>query len=353
MTARSATAAGARPRPFDTDASDPSRLQRGIDNLVLRWLARRGAVSGDHRLDRRSIYILPTRAGLVFGGAMATMLLAAINYSLQLGYLLTFLLFALALVSMLHTYRNLAGVVLRPGRAEPVHAGEIAEFNITLQNRSKLPRYAIQIDVARTAQPILEDAAAEAEAIARLAIVTRRRGPMPVPRLKVSTTFPLGLWRAWSYWQPASTLIVWPTAETPAAAMPPGAVADGKSATRGLGQDDFSAVRPYREGDPLRRLAWKAMARTDGEEPLTKSFDGGCGGEQVFDWRSLPHSLDVESRLARLCRWVLVADQEGLQFTLVLPAVTIGPDSGPGHRATCLEALALHGEPSQARATSP
>ncbi|MET0506633.1 MAG: hypothetical protein ABWZ78_00445, partial [Burkholderiaceae bacterium] len=84
MTARSATAAGARPRAFDTDASDPSRLQRGIDNLALRWLARRGAVSGDHRLDRRSIYILPTRAGLVFGGAMATMLLAAINYSLQL-----------------------------------------------------------------------------------------------------------------------------------------------------------------------------------------------------------------------------------------------------------------------------
>ena len=52
---------------------------------------------------------------------MVTMLLAAINYSLQLGYLLTFLLFALALVSMPCTYRNLASVVLRPGRAEPVH----------------------------------------------------------------------------------------------------------------------------------------------------------------------------------------------------------------------------------------
>jgi uncharacterized protein (DUF58 family) len=341
--ARPATAAGTRTRLFETEATRGSRLHRGIDGIALRWFARRGRVSGDHRLDRRSIYILPTRAGLVFGCAMATMLLAAINYSLQLGYLLTFLLFALALVSMLHTYRNLAGLVLRPGRADPVHAGSIAEFNITILNRSRLARYAVQIDVAQAAQPTLHDAAAEAEAIARLAVATRGRGIMAIPRLRLSTTFPLGLWRAWSYWHPAVHIVVWPTPEVPAVTMPPGAAKDGKSTASGAGEDDFSAVRPYREGDSLRRLAWKAMARSDGEDPLTKAFDGGLGGEQRFDFRALPATLDTEARLQRLCRWILVADQEGLRFTLALPEATIGPDSGPAHRARCLEALALHG----------
>ncbi len=353
MTARPASAADTRPRLFDTEASGRTRLHRHVDELALRWLARRGRAVGEYRLDRRSIYILPTRAGLVFGGAMATMLLAAINYSLQLGYLLTFLLFALALVSMLHTYRNLAGLVLRPGRAEPVHAGSIAEFSLTVCNRSRLPRYAVQIDLADAAQPTLHDPGAQAEAIARVAITTRKRGTLPIPRLRISTTFPLGLWRAWGYWQPASQLTVWPHPETPAVPLPPGAVADGKSASSGAGEEDFSAIRPYRDGDSPRRLAWKAMARSGGDEPLTKSFDGGLGGERRFDFQALPGSLDTEARLERLCRWVMVADLEGLRFTLAMPGEVIGPDNGPVHRTRCLEALALYGSPGSTARTAP
>ena len=54
------------------------------------------------RLERWRIYILPTRAGLLFGLALFTMLLAAINYGLALGFALTFLLASVGLVSMLH-----------------------------------------------------------------------------------------------------------------------------------------------------------------------------------------------------------------------------------------------------------
>lgn len=346
MTARTlpvGSRAGKPARPFATAGAAETGLHRRVDRLALKLARRQPPTVGDHQLNRRVIYILPTRAGLVFAGALLTMLLAAINYSLQLGYLLTFLLFALALVSMLHTYRNLAGLVLRPGRAEPVHAGEIADFSITLLNRSRLPRYAIQIDVPDTAQPTLADALGEAETAARLALPTRARGYLRIPRLKISTAFPLGLWRAWTYWQPAATVVVWPAAEAPPPPLPAGLATDGKSTGGGLGEDDFSAVRPYREGDSLRRLAWKAMARTDDDQPLTKDFDGGIGGELALDWRALPTGLDTEARLSRLCAWVLTADQFALRFALVLPNTTVGPDAGPGHRARCLEALALYG----------
>ena len=40
------------------------------------WDTPRGPRAGDYRLDRKRIYILPSRAGLLFAGAMATMLLA-------------------------------------------------------------------------------------------------------------------------------------------------------------------------------------------------------------------------------------------------------------------------------------
>ncbi len=56
------------------------------------------------------IYILPTRHGYAFVLALCAMLLGAINYSNGLAYALTFLLASLALVSMLHANRNLAGL---------------------------------------------------------------------------------------------------------------------------------------------------------------------------------------------------------------------------------------------------
>ncbi len=346
MTARSAPAAvraGKGTRLFESSAPSQTRLHQRVDRLALRLSRRHRPLAGDFRLDRRVVYILPSRAGLVFAGALVTMLLAAVNYSLQLGYLLTFLLFSIALVSMLHTWRNMAGLVLRSGRAEPVHAGEIAEFSLTVRNGTRLPRYAIQFDVPGSSQSVLVDAAADTETATSLALATHERGRMGVPRIKLSTSFPLGLWRAWSYWHPAVSVVVWPAAETPAPALPAGLAQDGRNTSGGPGEEDFSAVRPYRYGDSPRRLAWKAMARSGSDEPLTKDFDGGVGGELALDWRALPASLDVESRLSRLCAWVLLADQQALRFALVLPNLTLGPDSSPAHTSRCLDALALYG----------
>ena len=319
--------------------------QRLVDRIALRLAHRGGARSGDHTLDRRQIYILPSRAGMLFVGAMATMLLATINYSLALGYVLTFVLVSVGLVSMLHTYRNLAGLVLRPGRGDPVHAGQLAELSMTLVNPSRLARYALQIEVPGNQEALIHDVAADAEKIMTVALQTRERGWMAAPRFTLSTTFPLGLWRAWTYWQPASRILVHPWPESPPAPLPESEQADGEMQDRTRGDDDFSAVRPYREGDSLRRLAWKVMARSSNDDPLTKSFEGGSGGELAFDWRSLPAGLDVEARLSRLTRWVMQAEAAGQRFALAIPGREIDADSGPPHRAACLEALATFSMP--------
>ena len=283
---------------------------------------------------------------MLFAGAMVTMLLAAINYSLALGYVLTFVLASVGLVSMLHTYRNLAGLVLRPGRGDPVHAGQLAELSMTLVNPSRQPRYALQIDAPGSQQPMLHDVGAHAERIATLALATGRRGWMAAPRLRLSTTFPLGLWRAWTYWQPASRVLVHAFPETPAAPLPDSNRTDGEMQDRSRGEDDFSAVRPYQQGDSLRRLAWKVMARSASDEPLTKSFEGGSGGELLLDWAGLPGGMDIEARLSRLTRWVMVAEQSGQRFALALPGQDIDADGGPAHRAACLEALATYSLPA-------
>src|SRR5512135_1352673 len=100
---------------------------------ITRWIAR-----GDRReageviLDRRRVYIVPTVAGLAFGAAVLVLLVGSINYSLQLGFLLTFLVASMAVVGMHSTHSNLNQLVLRGARVEPVFAGDVAAFEIAV-----------------------------------------------------------------------------------------------------------------------------------------------------------------------------------------------------------------------------
>ena len=73
-------------------------------------------------LTQRRIYILPTRAGLLFGSTVLLMLVGCVNYNLSLGYVITFLLAGAGIVSILHTFRNLASLQVAAGRARPVFA---------------------------------------------------------------------------------------------------------------------------------------------------------------------------------------------------------------------------------------
>jgi uncharacterized protein (DUF58 family) len=298
-----------------------------------------GPHAGDLRLDRRSVYILPTRAGLLFAVLLATMLLTAVNYGLALGYALTFLLASVGLVSMLHTWRNLLGLVLRAGRSEPVHAGELAELGLLVHNVAGPDRFAVELFVPGTARPTRLDIAADTEQLVSVALPTERRGWQPLPRMRLSTTFPLGLWRAWAWWHPQARVLVLPRAESPAAVPPDSGPSGAERA--GRGEEDFAAIRPFRPGDSPRRLAWKAMARTGGDALLVREFEGGSGGQLHLDWAALPPGLDVEARISRLTRWIVDAEAAGLRYALRVPGTTLPLDGGPAHRAACLEALAL------------
>jgi uncharacterized protein (DUF58 family) len=176
---------------------------------------------GEVELNQRRVYILPTRAGLGFGALLVALLVGSINYTLGLGFGLTFVAAACGVVDMLATYRNLAHVRLRPGRASAVFAGEEAPFELLLSNRTRLDRFALWLDVdtVKEARHAV-DVAAGAVATVTLSATSKRRGWMKAPRVRLSTRFPLGLFNAWSYWQPDSRALVYPFPEADAPPLP-------------------------------------------------------------------------------------------------------------------------------------
>jgi uncharacterized protein (DUF58 family) len=323
------------------------------------WLERRRALwrtratardAGSVLLSQRRVYILPTRAGLAFCALLLVLLIGSINYNLGLGFGLTFVAGACALVDMVQTTRNLAGLVLSAGRAPAVFAGEDAPFELRIENPTRLPRYAVWIDFEDVPEPRQAiDAPAGGSATLVLRTPTRARGWMRPPRVCLSSRFPLGLFRAWSWWQPDSRALVYPFPEPDAPPLP----MQGRPSPDGIGSagnDDFGGVRTYQPGDPPRHLAWRQIARLDpelGGQLVTKHFEGGTLDELVLDFDALPARLDAELRLARMARWVLEAEQRALPYAFHLGRSRYDAALGTAHQAACLRALALYGAPGE------
>lgn len=306
------------------------------------WLFQpRSPESGTVTLLQRRVYILPTRHGVVFALVLLMMLLGAINYTLSLGFVLTFLLVALAFNAMLYTFRNLVRLKVSAARTQPVFAGEPVQFTLRLSNPGPHPRYAIGL--ARERRPGAADEyvdiAAGATEQLKINLPTTRRGLLQPGRLTVYTQYPLGLYHAWSYVRPDVSCVIYPRPAAVGLPLPLTLAAVGGGPLRGAGQDDFAGLRAYHIGDPPRHVAWKAAAR--GQGLLTKQFSGEAAHEVWLDWSDLPPRMGTEEKLSHLTRWVLDAHARQLIYGLRLPGVELPGASGEHHRNRCLEALAL------------
>jgi uncharacterized protein (DUF58 family) len=305
-----------------------------------RWLARRIPAASRVELDHRRIFILPTRTGGGFALVLFLMLLVAINYQNSLVYGLTFLLLSMAVLGILHTYRNLSGLVLSAGPARPVFVGETVELNLRLEagNHS---HQAIMLgwDIEHLQQV---DVGAQTRVEVALTLPASSRGWLRAPRLRVESVFPLSILRTWSWLDLEQTALIYP--RPVAGAMPllkgvqPHAEDQGL-ATQGAGVDDYHGLRIYQAGDNRRRLHWKAYSR--GQGLLVKDFTDLSGHDLCLDFMAL--GGDIEERLSRLCYWVVTLSQRQQPFALRLPGFLSAVDSGDQHRETCLRALALYG----------
>ena len=307
------------------------------------WARRRQG--DDHlpvTLHTRRIYILPTRAGLAFAALLLVMLLAGLNYSNSIALLFTFLLAGFALIAMHLCHRNLAGTVVHGVATVDAFAGEHGRLLVTLENHADSPRIGIeaQIDDAagetgRASVSVQADGSARAD----IAVPLARRGRVPVERIKLSTSFPFGLFRAWTWLYLPISLIAWPVPRGRREPPPEAATGGNTQAVHRAGDEEWAGLREFRDGDSPRQVAWAAYAR--GRGLLVKTYQSPAAHHRHFDLASVPG--DLEARLEQLAAWIVAAHARGERYGLKLDEVELPPDGGNEHRERCLDGLALYG----------
>ncbi len=288
-------------------------------------------------LNHRRIFILPNKQGLVFSVSLLLMLLVSMNYNISLGFILTFLLASLSIVSIFHSFGNLAGLTVQIEPVKPVFAGKPTVVTVRLSNNN-VDRFRLTISTKRGEKFVLDLPAGETKCISLL-METNQRGLHQLGTVTIFSRFPLGIVRAWSpisteleylvYPKPAQTLLRYHYNASSHFQLEGAAQA---------GEGDFSGLIDYRPGDSLKQVDWKSLAKEQGL--FVRQFKEGASSEIRLDWSTTP-GHDNENKISQLCRQIIEVEKTATHYSLSLPGKTISPGCGTAHYENCLKQLAV------------
>lgn len=301
------------------------------------WLDRRIPRKTQVTLDQRRIFIFLTRQGMLAGLMVVALFVGGINYANNLLLATSFFLASLFVITIHHTYANLSGLRITALAASPAFAGEDARFQVRLDDAREREHESLCLEWDGVLTEVPWVNGAEEVAVPLTAL---KRGWFRPPRLKISSIYPLGLLRAWTWLDLDLAALVYPHPEA-CEVMPvgPGQEGEGERQRR-RGHEDFDSLRAFAPGDPLAHVSWKHLAR--GQGLLTKTYASEEAGSEILDWDAMP-GLAIETRLSRLTYWVLLLAQHNHAFGLRLPGTDIPAGLGIEQRDACLRALALFG----------
>ena len=285
------------------------------------------------------VRLRPTGHGVVYVVLLAALLVGSINHNNNLGYLLTFLLSAILLVSIVLTLRNIRDLVCQGHGEAAVFAGQPLPFSLSLQAKDG-PCYGLVLSLDGINWVRVEKADALPSA-SQVFMLVSRRGRVEIRRIVAASAFPLGLVRATREMPVVLTGLVYPK---------PLVTHAGSEKKQGEREEDdtlpvptaghdFDGLRPYRPGDNPRRIHWKSLAAQRGL--FSKVFEEDEGGGAIFSLSDMP-GKDLELKLCQLCYLMLRADGGGARYGLRLGRQLIAPNRGLSHKSACLRALALY-----------
>ncbi len=160
-------------------------------------------------------------------------------------------------------------------------------------------------------------ACVDGQMLVKLPIIAPKRGQVVLPRLKIISTYPLGIMQAWGYGYFKSVGFAYPSPLPMAWEQSQYAIgAEELNSTQyRTGQDDFDRLDSYVQGESLSRVSWTHMARGI---MLTKHFGDPVGSQWRLDYADMSASHH-EDKLSQLAYLVLQMKDSEQPFVLALP----------------------------------
>ncbi|MGQ0504625.1 MAG: DUF58 domain-containing protein [Myxococcaceae bacterium] len=271
--------------------------------------------------------------------------LGALNTGNNLLYLLLGLMLSMVVVSGVLSEKSLRGLRIRRIASEGAFAGERFAYRWAI-TREKGSAFALRIaeaDVALEGEGSIAHLPSGKEHIVRADLFAPKRGPVALSGVKVTTTFPLGLFAKTRIFELPGTQLIFPrrgfTCALPVDSIE-GPVGDKGNPRRKDGTGDLLGLIELQPGEDARRVHWLKSAtagkllRTEREREERRSFV-----LRVEDGEG--EALDrICEELAALSHRLL---SQGHEVGIESDVHRLRPASGPGQERRILHALAWAG----------
>lgn len=301
------------------------------------WMNRRLPPIRSVVLNQKRIFIFLSAEGVLYSVLLLVTFIAGVNYANNLILGLSFFLGSIFVVSIHHTFAQLSGLKVGVLYGEDSEVGCAARYHIQLAATGQQPHR--QILMTWGAESRLIDSILIPQT-QQFDVPTMQRGLFFPERLKISTIYPLGILRAWTYIRFDEGVWVAPVSlpcELPRNACY--AAWDDDHAGRVDGQDEFEELKTFVEGESMARISWGHLAR--GQGVLSKRFTDAQGQEQCLDYAQMP-ALDHEAKLSQLAYWVRQFERDDVPYALILPQTKLPIGRGGEHGQQALRLLAEH-----------
>lgn len=300
------------------------------------WFKRRSPPTRDIKLTLKNVYIFLSREGILYALLLLITFIAGINYGNNLVLGLCFLLASLFVTTIHYTFAHLAGLQIKLIDINNAQVGDKVQVRLQVSSQSKQPHRQIRFSFAQNAfdfKQLLRPSSSVVNELTDYCIVNqikepqiislwltaKQRGKFILPRLTVSTVYPLGILQAWSYVFLDGVAWVYPRAlpfELNATQLVPSDDEQSASLQSQAGQDDFEQLDTYMAGESLARISWAHVAR--GQGLLSKRFVDSVGQQQLLDYYQMPASMH-EAKLSQLRFGVEELSRSQVAFRLRLP----------------------------------
>jgi uncharacterized protein (DUF58 family) len=282
-------------------------MQTGFKQQLHQWIAKRFQVDQSKTLRQKDVLVFIYKQGFLYVILILITFIAGINYANNLILGFCFLISAILCISFYLTFKQLHDLHVDVVLPEEGQVDQVLLLKLLFKQPVGATRY-LRIQWQAQEQFIYLD---QSQHSLELAIVPENRGRYQFDGIKIYSTYPLGLVRAWTYLYPKKNVWIAPKAfdwhkehkNKPTAAYD--------------SLDEFKELRSFQYGDSYQNVAWKQVAR--GQGFLIKMFEAQAHHQHLeIDYQQIP-AQGHEEKLSFMMGLVEQCEQLGDDYALILP----------------------------------
>ncbi|QOL25386.1 DUF58 domain-containing protein [Thalassotalea sp. LPB0316] len=316
-------------------------LKGYLQERMLKWLKQRIPPARQHVLSSQNIFIFPSVFGFAYLFMVLVIFLLGTNYQNNIILMFSFLLASLFVTTMLISFQNLNKLALSIKNSPQGFAHQLSYLKLEIKSAKShyFLRFAVEPVTSDTPWLMIEQLNNEQQNC-NVPLVHESRGVKSLGRLRIESSFPLGLFTTWTRLDLASELITFPQPKQPSHLTHlynNQAAQDGGNFSNSQRGEDFYQLENYQPGQPLSQVAWKQLAKS--QQWLSKGHTGQVSHDIWFDYQHMPSAL-IEDKYSEMTALILEYSKLQQPFGIKLVNQTIAPEVGEHHQLTCLLALA-------------